>query len=195
MAQASDARLSALEAQIQKLTSTIEQLQSVVIAKPAEPATPVVGNAAPLASLDGGSKHIEIARGNTSGSSGSKDDRPFLVRLCDGDLDLVLNLLCCPVVMSYQALSIYLLPCIGMYWLSVLEALVYGIFSAAPCVARCFRYGDRKFPPSAVSIGAWKGTRDPAQIDEEIKWRRAREFFDEQLTEEERKIWTKMTNL
>jgi len=88
--------------------------------------------------------------------------------------------------MVFHALDVYLSPCIGLYVLLALETAILGCLRVA-CCGRCTEYRDKKFPPAASSIGAWRGSKDPTQINEQIKWRRARELFEERLTDEDKK--------
>ena len=43
-----------------------------------------------------------------------------------------------------------------------------------------------QFPANAKSIGAWRG-KSEAQVDAEVKWERASEYFASKLTEDEKK--------
>jgi hypothetical protein len=78
--------------------------------------------------------------------------------------------------MCWNSIAIYIFPCMIAYIAFVVDGLLC-------CFHREFT--DRDFPPSAKSIGDWKG-KSEAEIDAEIEWRRASEFFTSKLTEEQR---------
>ena len=177
-------RLASLEAQIVQLTASVDALQSVIKALPASPppkvaAKAAVGNAAPIPlAIDVAKPPVGIVHGG--------DNRPFTARLLSGDLGCLKNTLFCPAVSMYHAVTIFFLPCVELYALLALETVVFGCLRFI-CCGVCLRFNDKKFPPSAPSIGAWRGDTDPEHINEQIKWRRAREFFEEQMSEDEKK--------
>ena len=160
-------RLASLEAQIVQLTASVDALQSVIKALPASPppkvaAKAAVGNAAPvpLASADAAKPAVGIVHGGA-------DNRPFSAKLLSGDLGCLKNALFCPAVSVYHAFNIFLLPCIGLYALLAVETVVFGCLRVICCGA-CLHFNDKKFPPAAASIGAWRSVRRPRQHDARI---------------------------
>ena len=181
---ANNTQIETLQSQIAELTASVKQLQSVIEALPsqhtaAKEVAPASGSVpVPLSTLDGVNE-IRVH------SSATPSGRSFAVRLCNGDANCWQNALCAPFVLPWNAISLYLVPCMKISLISALETILFSLFHAI-CCACCLQYRDKKFPPSSVSIGAWKGIKDPAEIDEKVKWRRATEFFTEQLTEKEK---------
>ncbi|KAJ1622984.1 hypothetical protein T492DRAFT_912944 [Pavlovales sp. CCMP2436] len=80
-----------------------------------------------------------------------------------GFFGTLLNVLLLPLLLPYNALAIYLLPCVVAYARRLLGALSYLL--CFPCRAAwpdfcLFKFHDREFPPSASSIGARNGKSD-----------------------------------
>mmetsp|Transcript_29289 Transcript_29289/g.85881 ORF Transcript_29289/g.85881 Transcript_29289/m.85881 type:complete len:491 (-) Transcript_29289:376-1848(-) len=111
--------------------------------------------------------------------------RPFCSRLCTGDLNFALNCICCLPVMTWNALLIFARPCFGIYLWSILDLLFCGCVRLV-CPTSCWQHKDKKFPPTIESIGEWDG-KSAAQLESELEWRRASEYFTEKLTDDEKK--------
>ena len=113
------------------------------------------------------------------------EKRPLPVKICDGSAGCLWNTICCPFVMLGQSISIYTLPCVGEYLLTLLDLLFCALLRAI-CCACCCQHTDEKFPPNSKSLGAFKGKTAP-ELDREVEWVRASDFFGARLTEEQRK--------
>ena len=114
----------------------------------------------------------------------SKRDRSFSSRLCTGDANPLLNLLCCPVVGLYQSTKIYVLPCIGIYLRSLLFNVLCGV--CWPYLRGCCTFTDNKFKHDHSSLGKWQEQEGPV-LDDKVKWERANDFYTSRLTPEQKK--------
>ena len=133
-------------------------------------------------------------------------NRPFMSKVCTGDAGCLFNALCCPFVMTFQSMNIYCFPAMWLYFLSLMDGVFCSIFRLI-CCACCFRYTDKEvrpcsrhcalhacliitrpaqFPANASSIGAWKG-KSAAEVDKDVQWERASEYFASKLTDDEKK--------
>lgn len=112
-------------------------------------------------------------------------NRPFVSKVCSGDATTPVNVLCFLPVMLWNSFVVYIVPCVSTYVVSILDLLVCGV-ARIICGPRCWQSRDQSFPPHAASIGPWDG-KTAEQIDAEIEWRRASEFFAAKLTADERK--------
>jgi hypothetical protein len=86
-----------------------------------------------------------------------------------GALGTALNLLLLPLLIVWNALAIYALPCVGAYARRLRGACVWA--ACAPCRAHAprwcfFEYVDREFPPTAASIGPKLGVHTWARAPE-----------------------------
>ena len=124
--------------------------------------------------------------GNGADATRARSKRPFVSRLCTGDVHPLLNLLCFPLVGLYQSSRIYLLPCVGIYARTLLFNVVCGLCRAISFLNCCMRFTDRKFKADHSSLGKWKDQTGP-ELDKEVKWERAQPFYESRLTAEEKK--------
>ncbi|KAL3927602.1 MAG: hypothetical protein SGPRY_002747 [Prymnesium sp.] len=111
--------------------------------------------------------------------------KPCLSKVCSGEAGCALNLLCCPVVMLFNAYDIYLRPLLFLYLFQILDGIFCAPFRLI-CCACCCRHTDKAFPPSPSSIGEWDGKKGRA-LNEIIEWERASKYFGERLTDDQKK--------
>jgi len=105
------------------------------------------------------------AAGESTGTPGTT-----VFGFCRGEASCWVNALCCPFVMIWQSIAIYVLACCAVYALRCMR----GVF-CWPCRAMCrstYNYRDRKFAPSATSIGAWQD-KSAAEVAASTEWVRA----------------------
>ena len=100
--------------------------------------------------------------------------------LCDGGAWWLYNILCCPFVLFYNSVVIYLFGCIG-----VLFHRLFRTICCAPCRGLCptwYRFQDKNFPADASSIvDPQEATfddnefyqTDRSTIESKIEWVRA----------------------
>ena len=93
-----------------------------------------------------------------------------------------------PFVLVYYSVRKYVVPCCisyalgacGAVWLTVGEKLLCLCncactrMSSACC---CFQFEDKDFPPTADSVGPWKG-KAPHEVNKEIEWKRGNEICE-----------------
>ena len=109
------------------------------------------------------------------------DAAPVDKSLCEAKgQPCILNFLCTPFVLCYQAHKIYACVCLWTY----LDRSLTGICC---CICRClckscYRFTDKKFPANATSIGDWKG-KSEKEVAKEIEWQRAEDYFEKKLTD------------
>lgn len=111
--------------------------------------------------------------------------KPCLSKVCSGEAGCALNLLCCPLVMLFNAYDIYLRPLLLLYLFQILDGIFCAPFRLI-CCACCCRHTDKAFPPSPSSIGEWDGKKGRA-LNEIIEWERASKYFAERLTDDQKK--------
>ena len=96
----------------------------------------------------------------------------------------LVNCLCAPFVLCYQSCRIYFCACVFTY---IYRCLV----TVCCCICRslcpsCYRYTDKAFSATAKSIGAYKD-KSEAEVEREIEWQRAEDYFESKLTAENKK--------
>jgi calpain-15 len=129
----------------------------------------------------GGSNHVVITiNGRTQA------ERPCCSKLCSGDLNPLINIICCPFVMIYQAFRVYLVGCCCVYTTWLLDTMFCAPFRMCCRCCSCCSYTDKSFPPEAKSIGPWEGL-SLAQVEQKIKWVRATDHFQATFTEAQKK--------
>lgn len=95
-------------------------------------------------------------------------------------LSCLLKTIFCPCILIFYAFKIYVFGCCQVYF----ERGCRGIFCGL-CVCCNCTYKDRKFPPTAQSIGPWNG-KSLTQVDSEVEWQRVKKVFARNGTEGER---------
>ena len=109
------------------------------------------------------------------------DAAPVEKSLCEAKgQPCILNFLCAPFVLCYQAHKIYACVCLWTY----LDRSLTGICCClCRCLCKsCYRFTDKKFPANATSIGDWKG-KSEKEVAKEIEWQRAEDYFEKKLTD------------
>ncbi len=105
--------------------------------------------------------------------------------LCTGDAWWVFNMLCCPFVLLYNSIVVYLLPCVFV----LLHRLVRTAF-CTPVKLLCpgfYNFTDKKFPHTSTAVldprDPPKDTQnefyamDTTHIDGKIDWVRAENIY------------------
>ena len=107
-------------------------------------------------------------------------EAPTEKSLCEAKgMPCILNCLCAPFVLCFQACKIYCCVCFFTY-------VARSLTGICCCLCRtlcksCYRFTDKRFPANAKSIGAWKG-KEAGEINKEIVWQRAEDYFAAKLT-------------
>ena len=100
--------------------------------------------------------------------------------LCEAKgMPCILNCVCAPFVLCFQALKIYCCVCCLTY-------IARSFTGVCCCLCRavcksCYRFTDKKFPANSKSIGAWKG-KEAGEVSKEVVWQRAEDYFHDKLT-------------
>ena len=94
--------------------------------------------------------------------------------LCRGAAPWYCNILCCPLVLPYNACSLYCGPCLYSYFSGCATSCCCFLCSGGycGCCEFCWRFRDSKFPPDGSSLGPLSPGANSAELAR-IGWARS----------------------
>ena len=99
----------------------------------------------------------------------TEDNTPAGV--CSGRAAWWINVLCCPFVLMYHAVDVYLLGCVYAYAGRIASHTYCFLCLHAGACRSCYEFVDKDFPPNERSLG-------PSQRASEVVWKRASEMVE-----------------